>query len=247
MDLVFSLAMVAAAALLAAAYGARAAVSGRARHARVAAEGESALLGNGFLEMLYSSVVPVGTMLARAGVSADDVTWASLAFGVGAGFALGAGHFGVGALLAMISAAGDAIDGFVARATGTASQRGEVLDASIDRYVEFAFLAGVAVALRESAPLFLLTLAAIIGSFMVSYSTAKAEALGVHPPRGSMRRTERAVVLIAGACLTPIAAAWHPSYAVAPIAFAVGLVAVLGNLSAIARLAAIRAGAGAEP
>ena len=245
-DLVCSLVLVAVAASLAGAYAVHAAVAGRARHARVVAEGRSALLGSAFLEMLYWGVVPVATALARVGVSADGVTWASLVLGVGAGVALGAGHFGLGALLATVSAAGDAIDGFVARATGTASNRGELLDAAVDRYVEFAFLGGVALALRDSAPLFLLTLAAMVGSFMVSYSTAKAEALGVRPPRGAMRRTERAVVLITGACLTPIAASLRPSYAAAPIGCAVALVAVLGNLSAIIRFAAVRAGAGAE-
>jgi CDP-diacylglycerol--glycerol-3-phosphate 3-phosphatidyltransferase len=241
MDLAFSLVVLVAAALVSAAYAVRVAVAGRARHARLVAEGPSALLGSSFLEMLYWGVVPVATRMARAGISADEVTWASLALGVGAGIALGAGHFGVGALLATISAAGDAIDGFVARATGTASGRGEVLDAAVDRYVEFAFLAGVAIALRGSAPLLLVTLAAFAGSFMVSYSTAKAEALGVHVPRGSMRRTERAVVLIAGACLTPVVASLRPSFALAPIACALALVAFLGNLSAILRLAAIRA------
>ena len=42
---------------------------------------------------------------------------------------------------------------------------------------------------------------------MVSYSTAKAEALGVEPPRGAMRRQERAVYFVLGAALVPIVAA----------------------------------------
>jgi CDP-diacylglycerol---glycerol-3-phosphate 3-phosphatidyltransferase len=241
MDLILSLGILATVALVGGAYAVRVAVSGRAQHARVLAEGESALLGSRVPEMLYWSMVPVASALARAGISADMVTWGSLAIGVGAGVALGAGHFGAGALLATISAAGDAVDGFVARATGTASERGEILDAAVDRYVEFAFLAGVACAFHESVPLLFLTLAAIAGSFMVSYSTARAEALGVVPPRGSMRRTERAVVLITGACLTPIVASWRASYEMAPMAAALALVAVLGNASAVARFAAIRA------
>jgi CDP-diacylglycerol--glycerol-3-phosphate 3-phosphatidyltransferase len=247
MDLFFSLVILAVAVCVLAAYSVRVVLLGQARSARVAAEGHSALLGSAVLEMLYWSVVPVAELMARAGVSADAVTWTSLGFGLAAGVALGAGHFGLGALLALISVAGDAIDGFVARATGTASGRGEVLDAAVDRYVEFAFLAGVAVALRKSEPLLLLTLAALTGSFMVSYSTARADALGVRISRGPMRRTERAVVLISGACLAPIAASWRPSYEAVPIAGAVALVAVLGNLSAIYRLAAIRSVAGGPP
>jgi len=193
------------------------------------------------LDMMYWSVVPVAAAMARVGISADAITWGSLTLGVGAGVAMGTGHFGAGAFLGTISAAGDAVDGFVARASGTASDRGEVLDAAADRYVEFAFLAGVAIAFRASGPLLLLTLAAMVGSFMVSQSTARAEALGVHPPRGPMRRTERAVVLILGACFSPIVAWRWPSCGSMPMAGALALVAFLGNLSAVTRLAAIRA------
>ena len=47
-------------------------------------------------------------------------------------------------------------------------------------------------------------LVAIIGSFMVSYSTAKAEAMGVKPPRGSMRRAERSVYLYVASGVTSV-------------------------------------------
>lgn len=241
MNLVLSLAILATAASIAAAYAVRVVLFGRTTHARVVAEGRSPLLGSGVLEMLYWSVIPVAGAMVRGGVSADAVTWASLALGVGAGIACGAGQFGVGALLAILSAAGDAVDGFVARETGTASDRGEVLDAAADRYAELAVIAGVAVSLRESAPALLLALAALGGSFMVSYTTAKAEALGVRLPRGPMRRTERAVVLILGMCLTPVAGALNPHYARSPIVAALGLVAVLGNASVITRVTAMRA------
>jgi CDP-diacylglycerol--glycerol-3-phosphate 3-phosphatidyltransferase len=247
MDRILSIAMLSVLALVCATYAVRVALRGRTRHERVAAEGGSELFGGALFELLYWSVVPVARAMVRVGISADAVTWASLAFGVAAGVALGAGHFGLGALLALVSASGDAVDGFVARATGTASSRGEVLDAAVDRYVEFAFLAGVAVAFRQSVFLLLLTLAAITGSFMVSYSSARAEAAGVRPPRGPMRRTERAIVLISGACLAPLAAWWRPAYGTVPMVVAVALVAVLGNASAIARLAAVRTAVEASP
>jgi CDP-diacylglycerol--glycerol-3-phosphate 3-phosphatidyltransferase len=74
---------------------------------------------------------------------------------------------------------------------------------------------------------------------MVSYSTAKAEALQLEAPRGSMRRTERAVVLILGAGLSPLAAQLNPSWLEWPMVAAIGIVALGGNVSAIRRLAAI--------
>ena len=250
MDLLCSLSILAALALLALTYGARVAFRGRARSARVDREGKSALLGKGAMEMMYWTVTPLGAGLARLGVSANAVTWASLAVAVAAGVALGAGHFGLGAVLALVSAAGDALDGFVARATGTASDAGEVLDAAVDRYVELAFLGGVAVALRGSVPALVLTMLAIAASFMVSYSTAKAEALQIEPPRGSMRRTERAVVLVTGAGLTPLfallpfvraRATSDEAWSHAPMIAALAIVAVVGNTSAVRRLASIAA------
>jgi hypothetical protein len=70
---------------------------------------------------------------------------------------------------------------------------------------------------------------------MISYSTAKAEAMGITPPRGLMRRHERAAYLIAGVGLTSLI----PSLVPAVVAFA--LVSVIGNIAAIRRLTAIAA------
>src|SRR6185437_2877167 len=137
------------------------------------------------------------------------------------------------------------LDGMVARMTRVASDAGEVLDAAADRYVEFFFLAGLVIYYREIPGLMILALAALAGSFMVSYSTAKAEALRVEAPRGSMRRTERAVYLILGAALSPVTIPIFETdriYGIAighPMVFALGLVAVLANLSAIERLYAV--------
>lgn len=134
---------------------------------------------------------------------------------------------------------GDALDGAIARRTRTASEAGEVLDAAVDRYGEFAFLAGLAFWFRaDSAPL-VVTLLAVLASFMVSYSTAKAEALQLEAPRGSMRRTERAVFLILGAGLSPLAAKLNPAWFSSPTIAAIGIVAIGGNVSAVRRLAAI--------
>ena len=46
--------------------------------------------------------------------------------------------------LSLVSSACDALDGMVARETGTASDAGEVLDAAVDRYAELFFFGGVA-------------------------------------------------------------------------------------------------------
>jgi phosphatidylglycerophosphate synthase len=238
-DLGCSTVLLALVLVAAIAYGARVALRGRAASERVEREGNSLLVSKSAMELFHWVLEPIGAACERLGITANAVTWGSLVLAIGAGLALAAGHMGVGAALATVSAAGDALDGAIARRTRTASEAGEVLDAAIDRYGEFAFLAGLAFWFRASSTLLGLTLLAVLASFMVSYSTAKAEALQLEAPRGSMRRTERAVCTILGAGLSPLAAALNPAWFVGPIAVAVGVVGTIGNVSAVRRLVAI--------
>jgi phosphatidylglycerophosphate synthase len=240
-DTLSSIALGSVLLLLTLAYGVRVARAGRAHHPRVEAEGESALLAKDVMEMLCWSVQPVVALCASLRLTPDAVTYGSLVLGGAAGVALGAGHFGLGALLATVAAGGDAIDGLLARRLGVGSVAGEVLDAAVDRYVDFALLAGVAFYFRGDEAKLLLVLGAILASFMVSYSTAKAEALHVAPPRGSMRRVERAVLLVGAAALAPAAAAISPTWHDAPMLVALATIALLGNVSAVQRIASIRA------
>jgi phosphatidylglycerophosphate synthase len=197
------------------------------------------------MHMGYWAMRPVARTLVAAGVTANAVSWASLALAAAAGALLAAGHFGVGAALSLASSSCDALDGMVARETATASAAGEVLDATIDRYAELLFFAGVAIHERESAVMLGLTLAATAGAVMVSYATAKAESLLVEVPRGAMRRPERAVYLVLGAGLVPVVAfvrtrcGLSPWVDMLPLAFVLALVAVVGNASAVARLASV--------
>jgi phosphatidylglycerophosphate synthase len=249
MDLDLSLGLLAIFALLGAAYAVRVSRAGAARYNRIEQAGTSVLLGKGAMEAGYWGLQPVGRALITLGISANGVTLFSLVIGLGAAVALGAGHFGVGAALTAVATLCDALDGIVARQTGTASNAGEVFDAAVDRYQEFFFLAGLAYYFREEPAALVLTLLALAGSFMVSYGTAKAEALQVESPRGAMRRVERAVYLGAGVIFVPVAQALAARFSLAswvshaighaPILAALALVGVVGNVSAARRLAAV--------
>jgi phosphatidylglycerophosphate synthase len=252
-DLACSSALGALAAAVTIAYAVRVSRRGAARFARVDRAGRSPLLGRSAMQMGYWAMRPVAHGLAAAGIGANAVSWASLALAAAAGASLAVGRFGLGAALSLASSSCDALDGMIARETATASEAGEVLDATIDRYAELFFFGGVALHERRSPALLLLTLAATAGAVMVSYATAKAESLRVEAPRGAMRRPERAVYLVLGAALVPIAAAararWglEPWVEQAPLAAVLSLVAVVGNASAIARLAAVARDVCARP
>ena len=224
-----------AAGLIALSYVRYARKHGPARFDRVDLACGGRRLANGTMQMGYWALQPLRRLCVRARVSANTITWASLVLALGAGALIAFGHDGLAAIVACASAIGDALDGMVARETGTASASGEVLDAASDRYAEAFFLGGVAIGEHQRPIVLALTLAALIGSFMVSYATSKAETFNLPPPRGVMRRPERAACLIVGATLTPLfdSAFIFPKF---PLVASVALVAAVANVSAIARL-----------
>ena len=244
-ELKYTLAAASIVLLLAAAYGLRVAIKGRAHFERIDRQGGSFLLRKGAMELGYWMLAPVATLLVSIRVTPNHVSLASLGFGLLAGVCLAMGHFGFGAICAIISGLLDSVDGMVARISGLASDAGEVLDAAVDRYAEFFFLSGLIIYYRAIPVLQVVALLALLGSFMVSYSTTKAEALKVEPPRGSMRRPERAVYLTLGAALSAVSIPWletQREFSIPigyPMALALGLVAVIANVSSVARFRSI--------
>jgi phosphatidylglycerophosphate synthase len=223
-------------------YGVRIAARGVFHSDRVSKIGGTALIGRGVMDATYWAIEPVVRGLAALGVTPNGLTWSALVLGLGAGAALTVGWFGLATLLATMSTIGDILDGQVARLTNSGSNRGELLDAAVDRYTEFAFLAGLVIYLRTSWWQMALALGAVLASFMVSYASAKAEAMQVTPPRGLMRRHERSTYLIAGIGLCPLvgpALVDHGLPYVAPCIISLGVVAVIGNLAAVHRLVRI--------
>ncbi len=244
-QLIYVLVLFAVVILITLAYGVRVILKGHAHFDRVERQGGSPLLSKNIMELGYWFFQPLGRLLVFCKISANQISWGSFTFGLLAGCCLAFGHFGSGSVFATLSAVMDSLDGMVARLTGKSSDAGEVLDAAVDRYVEFFFLGGLLIYYREIPVLMILTLLALVGSFMVSYSSAKAEALQVDPPKGSMRRPERAFYLTLGAALSPISIPWfetnreYPIAIAHPMVIALCLVAVMSNFSAIERLWAI--------
>jgi CDP-diacylglycerol---glycerol-3-phosphate 3-phosphatidyltransferase len=246
-ELKYTLASALIIVLVAVAYGVRLAVKGRVHFDRIDRQGGTLLLTKGSMELGYWMLQPVARLCVFLRISPNMVSWISLVIGFLAGAFLAVGHFGFAAMCATISGLLDSVDGMVARISGVASDAGEVLDAAVDRYVEFFFLAGLVIYYREIPVLQVLSLLALLGSFMVSYSTTKAEALDVPPGKGSMRRPERVVYLTLGATLSAISVPWLEAYGDAPAPLAVGypmvlalaLVAVIANISAIERFRSI--------
>jgi len=113
-------------------------------------------------------------------------------------FWLGAAVFVVGSLL-------DILDGALARAGGKATPLGAFVDSTTDRMGEAAMLGAIGLVFMRDGHEFALgaTFAAMAGSFLVSYTRARAEALGLRGDVGLSSRAERVVIVTAGLVLAP--------------------------------------------
>ncbi|MEK6274917.1 MAG: CDP-alcohol phosphatidyltransferase family protein [Actinomycetota bacterium] len=113
--------------------------------------------------------------------------------------------FWVGAVLFVIGSVLDILDGALARRSGKGTPFGAFLDSTTDRMSEGFMLGAIALVFtrdgNELAVAF--TFAAVSGSFLVSYTRARAEALGLKGDVGIGSRAERVVVIVAGLVLAP--------------------------------------------
>ncbi|MBA3844240.1 MAG: CDP-alcohol phosphatidyltransferase family protein [Actinobacteria bacterium] len=99
----------------------------------------------------------------------------------------------------------DILDGALARAGGKTTPFGAFLDSTTDRVSEGFMLTAIAYVLAtQHRPVFVaVAMAGVAGSFLVSYTRAKAEALGLRGDVGIGSRAERVVVITAGLVLAP--------------------------------------------
>ncbi len=170
----------------------------------------------------------IAGFLQKLGLMPNHITLLGLFGNIGAAILIGMGELRWAGLLAGLMAPLDAVDGAMARLRGTSSKFGAFLDSTIDRYDELILLAGLAYHFYNIGSLagVMLTFAAAIGSVMVSYTRARAEALGFQASVGILTRVGRAIVLVIGLLFAQAL----PS---------VGIIAILANVTAIQRIFAV--------
>lgn len=143
---------------------------------------------------------PLVQFLGSLGISPNAVTVFGLFLTVAVAGILAAGHPQVAGVLLIITLGFDAVDGALARATGTTTRFGAFLDSTLDRWAEIALygaLIWLFLSTDQDAGV-LLAAAAMAASLMVSYTRARAEGIGLDCKEGILTRFERLVLLIAG-------------------------------------------------
>jgi len=191
------------------------------------------LLSNRVKEVGRAALAPVVRLAVRLGITPNKVTVTGFVLVVVAAGLVAAGHLLAGAAVLVIGSLLDAVDGALARATGGANAFGSFLDSTLDRAAEATLYGGiVAYYLRATAdpvgPV-LLTLAALAGSFMVSYTRAKAEGIGLTASVGLAPRTERLVLIVAGIALAGLGLGIG-------LMVAIGIIAVLSAATTVQRI-----------
>ena len=148
------------------------------------------------------AVDPAVGFLARHNVSPNAITTVGTLLTIAASVVYATGHIMSAGWLMSVTAVFDVIDGQVARRTGKSTVFGAFYDSTLDRVADGALMAGLTVfymtsPVHHNLYMVVVCLVGIIGTFLVSYTRALAESLGIDAKVGVMQRPERIVLLSA--------------------------------------------------
>ena len=109
-------------------------------------------------------------------------------------------HFVLAGIAFVLGSLCDMFDGRYSRMSGKGTPFGAFLDSTLDRVEEGVVLVAVAAWFAKNSDELAVgaTVLAVVGSYMVSYTRARAEALGVECKVGIASRAVRVVILSAG-------------------------------------------------
>jgi CDP-diacylglycerol--glycerol-3-phosphate 3-phosphatidyltransferase len=145
---------------------------------------------------------PIVRLALRLHLSPNVITMLGFLIVLAAAAAIALGYLLVGAAILVGGSALDAVDGALARARGGGTAFGSFLDSTLDRAGEAGVYLGIAAYYLANSPNptwpVLAAILALAGSFMVSYSRARAEGIGLTAAIGLAPRTERVVLIVAG-------------------------------------------------
>ncbi|MBC7263961.1 MAG: CDP-alcohol phosphatidyltransferase family protein [Chloroflexi bacterium] len=145
-------------------------------------------------------ITPMAVTIGKLGLSPNMLTILGFLLNMAVASVLASGTLRAGGVLVILASLFDTLDGAVARATNRVSVFGAFFDSVLDRYSEAALYFGLLVwyiRLGFTEGIFLVY-ATLIGSFLVSYTRARAEGVGIECREGWFTRFERLTVLILG-------------------------------------------------
>lgn len=173
-------------------------------------------LSEGRKTLAYYFTQSTVRLLSKTPIKPNIITWLGFMVTVGAAALIVTEHLLAAGFVVLVAGFFDMLDGALARRTNRTSQFGAVLDSTLDRLSDAVLLLGILVLFlftEENSALFILVSKewavllvglTLLGSLMVSYIRARAEALGLDCQVGLFTRAERVVVLALGLLLSQI-------------------------------------------
>jgi len=180
-------------------------------------------------ERLGGVLNAIAGFLLKIGLTANAVTLIGLAGHFLAAFFLARGQVTLAGVVLLVLAPADALDGSMARMQGEIKPFGAFLDSVTDRYAELVIFGGLLLYYIPQGNMLacVLVYLAMMGALMVSYSRARAEAVGIECKVGILTRVERYIVLIPSLLLNiPMVGA--------------GIIALFANITAMQRIMRVR-------
>jgi len=172
-----------------------------------------------------------GVILSKTKITPDQVTILGFLVNCTVAYFIADGRLSylLAGILIWVAGFFDALDGSVARITGRVTVFGNFFDSVIDRYSDSVIYLGILARFSKTGEMSYVILAAVamIGSFAVSYTRAKAESLDLECEVGIMPRTARIVILGAAFCI-------------GQIFWGLLIVAVLSHLTVLQRILHVR-------
>ena len=145
-------------------------------------------------------IEPVAALLVKLRINPNVITTVGTLCTIAGGIAFGMGHIRTAGWIIGLTAIFDVLDGTVARRTGQSTVFGAFYDSTLDRVADGVVLGGIAYFFASSPqhhnlPMVAVSLFGIIGTYLVSYTRARAEGLGIDAKVGIMQRPERVVLM----------------------------------------------------
>jgi CDP-diacylglycerol--glycerol-3-phosphate 3-phosphatidyltransferase/archaetidylinositol phosphate synthase len=183
-----------------------------------------------------SILKPLVGIMSRIGATPDALSVISLIFAICAGILYAVSGYSTtlvlaAAALVLLNGIADAMDGELARSSGTAGKRGDFLDHVIDRYADVFIICGIFFGAHVD---WRIGVAAVVGTLLTSYLGVQAQAVGVGRYYGGiLGRADRLVIVMLASILYFL----YPQeiYGFSFLGWSIVLIAIASNLTAIQR------------
>jgi CDP-diacylglycerol---glycerol-3-phosphate 3-phosphatidyltransferase len=197
------------------------------------------IFGPLFIGYYYWMMRPVFRAAELSGLTPNHITMLSLLGAAITSVAIATGHFALASALLIGFSSLDMVDGQLARVKKMESPGGAFLDSTVDRLSD-GLIFGGCVAYYSGTPMMYVSLLVLVTGFVVSYTRARGESLGLHGAEGLAQRADRIVLLGISMAFSPLVAHRMEGFVARPYfwvtASTIGLLAVLNTATVVSRV-----------